>query len=169
MFPDLDKFALKTPKKIPFFEEEFPVVTIPSELKAIKDQARNLNQEPYWWEEDDFNSLLPTPLFLFLKHLCSFLMKYDQWLVEPLEVIALLVATVEGDLHKLKHHCETLELAIGRPLALEGNTFPDVWSALEFVTGEGHLQRVLLICHRLWQPSKAAYPSCPLTSNHIRI
>jgi hypothetical protein len=135
LFPDLDKFALKTPKKIPFFEEEFPVVTIPSELEDIRDQALQLAQEQYWWEEDDLNSLLPTPLFFFLKQLHRFLLKYDKWLTEPLEAIALRVATVEGDLHKLKRHCETLELAIGRPLALEGNAFPDVWSTLEFLTG----------------------------------
>jgi len=133
LFPDPEKFALKTPRKIPLFEGEFPAVVIPTELINIQDQQRSLPVEQFWWEEEDSTSLLPSPLFDFLKKLRNFLIKYDQWLVEPLDVMTLRLDTVEGDLHKLKNHCETLELAIGGPLSLQGSSFPDLWSALEFV------------------------------------
>jgi hypothetical protein len=134
LFPDPEKFALKTPRKVPLFEGEFPAVVVPSELVDIKDQNCYLADEQYWWNEDDSTSLLPTPLFEFLKKLRSFLIKYDQWLVEPFDVMSLRFDTVEGDLHKLKHHCETLELAIGSPLSLQGSSFPDLWSAIEFAS-----------------------------------
>jgi hypothetical protein len=133
LFPDPEKFALKTPCKIPLFEGEFLAVVIPTKLIDIQDQQRSLPVEQFWWEEEDLTSLLPAPLFDFLKKLRNFLIKYDQWLVEPLDVMTLRLDTVEGDLHKLKNHCETLELAIGRPLSLQGSSFPDLWSALEFV------------------------------------
>ena len=132
LFPDPEKFALKTPKKIPLFEGEFPAVTIPSELADIQAQARDLAAEQYWWEEDESTSILPTPLFTFMKLLRGFLVKYDQWLVEPFDVLTLRADTIEGDLHKLKQLCDTLQLSIGRSLSLEGNDFPDLWSALEF-------------------------------------
>jgi hypothetical protein len=138
LFPDPDKFALKTPRKVPFFEGKFPSVVIPTELEAIKDQARLLAEEQYWWEEDESASLLPTPLFVFLKLLRGFPITYESWLVEPLDVLTLRFDTVEGDLHKLKHHCESLQLAIGRPLTIDGDAFPDVWSALEYVTSSAN-------------------------------
>jgi hypothetical protein len=60
---------------------------VPSKLDYIKDQNVVLPQEQYWWEEDESTSLLPTPLFMFLKQLQGFLLiKYNQWLVEPLDV-----------------------------------------------------------------------------------
>jgi hypothetical protein len=134
VFPDPEKFALKTPKKVPLFEGEFPAVTVPSELLDIKEQSRFLSENQYWWEEDDATSILPTPLFNFMKLLHSFLIKYDSWLVEPLDVLTLRADTIKGDLHKLKLNCDTLQLAIGRSLSLQGHDFPDIWSALEFVT-----------------------------------
>jgi len=134
LFPDPDRFALKTPRKVPFFEGEFPSVSIPSELEDIKLQSQKLAIEQFWWEEDDSTSLLPVSLFDFLKLLRGFLVKYETWLVEPLDVLTLRFDTVEGDLHKLKHHCEDLQLAIGRPITIEGDSFPDVWSALEYLS-----------------------------------
>jgi hypothetical protein len=77
-------------------------------------------------------------LFVFLKLLRGFLIKYESWLVEPLDVLTLRFDTIEGDLHKLKHHCESLQLAIGRPLTIDGDAFSDVWSALEYVTSSAN-------------------------------
>jgi hypothetical protein len=134
LFPDPLKFGLKTPKKIPLFEGEFPAVTIPSELLEIKEQATVLPVDQYWWEEDDSTSILPSPLFSFMKLLRAFLIKYDVWLSEPFDALALRADTIEGDLHKLKQLCDTLQLSIGRSSPLEGNDFPDLWSALEFLS-----------------------------------
>jgi hypothetical protein len=132
LFPDHDKFALKTPCKVPF-EGDFPAVVVPSKLLDIKDQSLVVAPEQFWWEEEDSSSFLPTPLFSFLKLLRGFLIKYNQWLVEPLDILTLRLETVEGDLQKLKHYCEALEFAIGRPLSIHGDEFPDLWSGLEFL------------------------------------
>jgi hypothetical protein len=133
LFPNPAKFQLKTPEKNPFFDQKFPAVTIPRELEAIRQQAEVLSDDQHWWDEDETASLLPTSLFTFLKHVRGFLIKYDKWLEEPLDILTLRFGTVEGDLHKLKLNCETLQLALGRPLSLNDNDFPDLWSAIEFL------------------------------------
>jgi hypothetical protein len=43
---------------------------------------------------------------------------------------------VEGDLHRLKQHCDALQLSLGRPITLRDSEFPDVWSAIEFILSE---------------------------------
>lgn len=135
LFPDPDKFALKTPKKNTFFDLDRPSVTIPPELLEIANQDQDLVPSQYWWDEEESASLLPNSMYSFLCNLRLFLIKYDQWLVEPLDVLTLRFDTVESDLHKLKQLCDTLQLSIGRPLSLQDNDFPDLWSAVEFLSG----------------------------------
>jgi hypothetical protein len=80
-----------------------------------------------------YTTVLPTSLLAFLKLVRGFLMRYDMWLEEPLDILTKRFGTVEEDLHKLKHNCETLQLSLGRPLALMDNEFPDLWIAIEFL------------------------------------
>jgi hypothetical protein len=71
---------------------------------------------------------------MFLHNVRGFLLRYDQWLQEPLETLARWMDTVADDLHHLKPHCDGLQKSLGRPLSLMGSDLPDVWAALEFLS-----------------------------------
>jgi len=54
-------------------------------------------------------------LLIILHNVRSFLLRYDQWLQEPLETLARWMDTVADDLHHLKPHCDGLQKSLGRP------------------------------------------------------
>lgn len=137
VFPDPGLLSLKTPKKVQQQLSE-RVLVIPIELDDIvnQDEAEALTRAERWWDEPEDESLLPPSLLEFLRNVRGFLLRYDQWLREPIELLARRLDTASDDLHRLKQHCDGLQKSLGRPLSLMGSDFPDVWSALEFLSAD---------------------------------
>jgi hypothetical protein len=138
VFPDPMKLTLKTPKKPSFQAETLnpprdSVVVIPPEVDAIKSQAF-LPARSHWWSEDVDDTIMSSAMFSFLTNLRLFMTKFDDWLVEPLDALSKCASSVEEDLHTLKLHCAGLQSALGRPISIADNEFPDVWCAIEFLS-----------------------------------
>jgi hypothetical protein len=137
IFPDPMKLALKTPKKplgqvAQSLASDF-VSIIPPEIEAIKEQAF-LPSRSHWWVEDAEDSIMSSSLFAFLTKLRMLLVKFEDWLVEPLDTLAKRTRSVEDDLHTLKSHCSGLQSAVGHPVSIANQEFPDVWCAIEFLS-----------------------------------
>jgi hypothetical protein len=92
-----------------------------------------LPEEHYWWEEEEDVSPLPASLFSFLRDVRGFLIKYDQWLLQPYDILSNNVGSMEEDLHKIRSYCEGLNSNLGRPICIQGAEFPDIWCAIDFM------------------------------------
>jgi hypothetical protein len=83
---------------------------VPPELDEIVVQGEIPNY--HWWDEDKDASLLPSGLFHFLRQLCSFLAKYDTWLLQPHYIMAGRVRRLKDDIHQLCFHVKD-QLVVG--------------------------------------------------------
>jgi len=133
LFPNPARLELKTPRKAQPFNQAGYSVDIPVELEEIKNQSDDWTPTDWWWDQEDSSALSSPSLLAFLQNVRSFLLRYDVWLQEPSELFSHCMDTVEGDLHRLKQHCDALQLSLGRPITLRDSEFPDVWSAIEFI------------------------------------
>ncbi len=129
------KVILKTPMKRNTEASAVPTGPnlVPRALAAIVEQEEILPMDQHWWDDDDDASLLPSSLFTFLRDLRSFLLKYDQWLLEPNDIIMSKLTLVEEDLLQIHHACEKTAENLGKSVSLLGMDFPDVWCALEYL------------------------------------
>ena len=125
---------LKTPKKNRASSSGFAEIIIPGELKAIVNQNDDLPLQSFWWEEDGLGEVLSTSLFSFLQDLRAFLVKYDQWLLQPHDVTTARMNTISDDLHQLRVFCEDLSSKMGHSMLIQGQEFPDIWCGIEFLT-----------------------------------
>lgn len=97
------------------------------------EQDSILPKEQFWWDEEEDVSLLPSSLFSFLRYLRGFLVKYDQWLLQPHDIVVNRVGRMEDDIHKIRGYCEGLNSKLGRPICIQGTEFPDIRCAIEFL------------------------------------
>jgi hypothetical protein len=130
----LRSIILKTPKKTRVPGSYFADIIIPGELKNIVNQIDDLPSQSFWWDEDGLNEVLSSPLFSFLQDLRSFLIKYDQWLLQPHDVATARMDTFADDLHQLRSYCEDLSSKMGRSMLIQGQEFPDIWCGIDFLT-----------------------------------
>ncbi len=128
-----EQLFLKTPKK--FREETLDLhsIIVPFELDQIMEQASILPKEQFWWDEEEDVSLLPSSLLSFLHYLRGFIVKYDQWLLQPHDIVADQVRQMEEDIHNIHSYCEGLNSKLGLPICIQGTEFPDIWCAIEFL------------------------------------
>jgi hypothetical protein len=126
--------VLKTPKKDRASSSGFAEIIIPGELKAIVNQIDDLPLQSLWWEEDGLGEVLSMSLFSFLQDLRAFLVKYDQWLLQPHDVTAARMDMISEDLHQLRAFCEDLSSKMGRSMLIQDQEFPDIWCGIEFLT-----------------------------------
>jgi hypothetical protein len=103
---------------------------MPSSIQCIIQQD---NAEANGWWLDDAEPFLPQDLMAFLKSFHSFLMDFDSWWKQPLSDSQEVLNTTQEDLHILKKSCETLNLAVGKPIQIQGMDFLDLWTAIEFL------------------------------------
>jgi hypothetical protein len=91
---------------------------------------------------------MSSSLFAFLTNLRMLLVKFEDWLVEPLDTLAKHTSSVEDNLHTLKSHCSGLQSAVGHPVSIANQEFPDVWCAIEFLSSSFNTELSLEDVHK---------------------
>jgi hypothetical protein len=123
---------LKTPAKgklAPYDSDRFLFYTPSGIQRIINQEATN---DHGWWS-DDAASPLPQDLLSFCKSVRSFLLDFESWWKQPLSDTQETLNTTQEDLHVLKKSCESLNLAVGKPIQLQGMDFPDIWTAIKYL------------------------------------
>jgi hypothetical protein len=126
----INKVVLKTPAKSSnYTAEEDIMVYLPRGIHQVIAQA------------DDIEALLavnqdslPAEITSFLGNVLKFLLDFDHWWKTPLADTYSSVALIKEDLYTLKQRCEHLHLLAGKPMTISDTDFPDLWSALEFMS-----------------------------------
>jgi hypothetical protein len=129
--PDLyNKVALKTPAKSTNPSSEADIMYYsPRGIRQILAEA----QDSDLWLDLKHESI-PNEIMSFLRNVHTFLMDFDHWWKTPLSDNYASIALIKDDLYTLKQKCEHLHLLVGQPLTIGGMDFPDLWSALEFLS-----------------------------------
>jgi hypothetical protein len=125
-----NKVPLKTPAKAanPSSEADIMVYS-PRGIRQILADA----QDSELWLDAKHESI-PKEIMDFLRNVHTFLMDFDHWWKTPLSDNYSSIALIKEDLYTLKQKCEHLHLLVGQPLTIGGMDFPDLWSALEFLS-----------------------------------
>jgi hypothetical protein len=126
-----NKVNLKTPAKPangPSAETDIMVYS-PKGIRQILADAKD-NEE--WLDSEQVN--MPLEALKFLRHVNTFLADFDHWWKTPLSDNYSSIAAIKEDLYTLKQNCEHIHLMLGQPLTICDTDFPDLWSALEYLS-----------------------------------
>jgi hypothetical protein len=125
-----NKVPLKTPAKATNPSVEADIMNYsPRGICQILSDA----QDNDLWLDTKIESV-PNEVMNFLKNVHTFLLDFDHWWKTPLSDNYASIALIKEDLYTLKQKCEHLHLMVGQPLIIGGMSFPDLWSALEFLS-----------------------------------
>jgi hypothetical protein len=105
------------------------MVYSPRGIRQLLEEAQE-NEEVL----DAAQSLLSPGLIKFLKNINTFVADFDHWWKTPLSKNYALLALIKDDLLTLKQNCEHLHLMLGQPLMIGDTDFPNIWSALEYLS-----------------------------------
>ena len=96
---------------------------------SLDDEEASEADRLHWWDNPD----LPEDLVRFLRQLRSAVVRVDEEWSKSLVDVGKNLEVVNDDLQTLGRACETLRNMVGRPVALQGHEFPDIWCALDFL------------------------------------
>jgi hypothetical protein len=125
-----NKVILKTPAKSSNLSaEEDIMIYSPRGIRQVVAQAQDTEAVLALDQ-----SSLPKEVTSFLSNVLKFLLDFDHWWKTPLSDTYSSLALVKEDLYTLKQRCKHLHLLVGKPMTIANMDFPDLWSALEFMS-----------------------------------
>jgi len=126
-----NRVALKTPAK-PSTDSDASADIMVYSPRGIRQILADTTSNDGWWELKQ--EYIPDEIMSFLRNVHVFLTDFDHWWKTPLSDNYASITLIKEDLYTLKQKCEHLHLLVGQPMTVCGMDFPDLWSALEYMS-----------------------------------